>query len=583
MKINQKKDVKVSVIVPVYNVEKYIDKCLDSLVNQTLQDIEIIVVNDGSPDNSQQIIDRYVENYPEKVVSYIKKNGGLGDARNYGIERAGGQYIGFVDSDDWVDKNMFKSMYEMAQKESLDVVLCDLIEIDDGWEQGTIAKGYRGNTSVVEIPKYDYILNSLNPAMACNKLFKRTIFYVKKFPIQLYEDMATIPILLSYANKIGYLPCAFYYYRQIEQSITKISSDVRILQVIDAWESCLNGVQRDDKEPMEVAVYRSIESFLSFKPKFASEFLEYAKKNKECFLKNTLIKDWIKSGYIPNLFEKQLIPKKIHYFWFGGNPKSELIERCIDSWKKYAPDYEIIEWNESNCDLHVNKYVEQAYAAKKWAFVADYFRMEKIDEYGGIYLDTDMELMREPDMLLLNSAFFAFETKDAVNACIFGAVPHHPVVAHCRKSYMRENFLNKDGSYNTSYTVVRRITEQLDKYGLVLNGYEQTLQNGVRIYPPNKLTLDMFDGEIIAQHHYDCSWWDVKVGVLSYKNTVLRDYFSSVRVDVVERDNSDIILQRDFYKSEYERLENSTCWKITKPLRVIADFFKKILRRKAKI
>ena len=95
--------IKVSVIVPVYNVEKYIDKCLDSLVNQTLKDIEIIVVNDGSPDNSQKIIDKYVKKYPNKVKSFIKENGGQGSARNLGMEYAKGEYISFVDSDDWID------------------------------------------------------------------------------------------------------------------------------------------------------------------------------------------------------------------------------------------------------------------------------------------------------------------------------------------------------------------------------------------------------------------------------------------------------------------------------------------------
>ena len=99
--------VKLSVIVPVWGVEKYIDKCLDSLVNQTLEDIEIIVVNDESPDNSQMIIDKYVEKYPNKVISILQKNGGQGLARNNGLKYAKGDYIGYVDSDDYVDLDMF--------------------------------------------------------------------------------------------------------------------------------------------------------------------------------------------------------------------------------------------------------------------------------------------------------------------------------------------------------------------------------------------------------------------------------------------------------------------------------------------
>ncbi len=596
--------VKVSVIVPVYNVEKYLDQCLKSLVKQTLQEIEILVVNDGSPDGSQSIIDRYEARYPQKVFAFQKENGGLGDARNYGIERAQGEYIGFVDSDDWVEKRMFQSMYEEAIGTNSDVVICDFIEIKDGQRLGHVSYGYRGEHRETPINHYDFILNSLNPAAACNKLYKKSLFEIKEFPLQWYEDMATTPVLLSYAHKITYLPSAFYYYRQGQQSITRTTDDSRTLQVIDSWDACLSEVAPNFMEPMEVAVYSSICAFMSFKPEFSPQFLEYAEMNKGRFLKNEVIRKWIETGQVDNLFinrpdvlqknnmeqkgnsmfeqwpaqnylGKPLIPRTIHYCWFGGKPKSDLIMHCIESWKRNAPDFEIIEWNESNCDIHANRYVEEAYAAKKWAFVADYFRMEKIEEFGGLYLDTDTQLMRDPSQLLQDPAFFAFETRDAVHAGIFGAVPHHPLMTICKNSYQTANFTNRDGSYNTSYTIVRRISEQLVNLGIEFNGKEQILTDGTHIYPANKLTLDMFDGEIIAQHHYDCSWWDVQEKV-SYKNVVLKDWFLG---ELGSTEISDLILQRDYYKKECERLENSTCWKITKPLRIVMDFLKKAYRK----
>ena len=120
--------IKVSVIVPVYNVEKFIGKCLDSLVNQTLKDIEIIVVNDGTKDNSQEIIDKYVKKYPDKVKSFIKENGGLSSARNFGIEKAKGEYISFVDSDDWLNDDALEKMYNKAKKDKSDIVICDMID-----------------------------------------------------------------------------------------------------------------------------------------------------------------------------------------------------------------------------------------------------------------------------------------------------------------------------------------------------------------------------------------------------------------------------------------------------------------------
>ena len=102
---------KLSIIVPVYVVEKFVDKCLNSLVKQSLKEIEVIVVNDGTKDNSQKIIDKYVKKYPDKIKSYIKENGGQGSARNIGIEKARGEYISFVDSDDWLDLDALEKMY----------------------------------------------------------------------------------------------------------------------------------------------------------------------------------------------------------------------------------------------------------------------------------------------------------------------------------------------------------------------------------------------------------------------------------------------------------------------------------------
>lgn len=120
---------KVSVIVPVYNVEKYLERCLNSLVNQTLQDIQIIVVNDGSPDNSQEIIDRFEKEYPDKLKGYIKENGGLSDARNYGMQFVEGEYVAFVDSDDYVDDTMYEKLYIKAIEKVQNLSYVDIIKL----------------------------------------------------------------------------------------------------------------------------------------------------------------------------------------------------------------------------------------------------------------------------------------------------------------------------------------------------------------------------------------------------------------------------------------------------------------------
>lgn len=125
---------KASIIVPVYGVEKYISKCLDSLVNQTLNDIEILVVNDGTKDNSQKIIDKYVKKYPDKVKSFIKENGGQGSARNYGLKQANGDYIGYVDSDDYVELDMYEKLYNKVISDNLDIAICDNYNVSEDYK-----------------------------------------------------------------------------------------------------------------------------------------------------------------------------------------------------------------------------------------------------------------------------------------------------------------------------------------------------------------------------------------------------------------------------------------------------------------
>ena len=191
---------KVTVIVPVYNVEKYIDKCLNSLVNQTLKDIEIIMVNDGSPDNSQDIIDKYVKKYPKKVKSYIKENGGQGSARNFGLEMAEGEYIGYVDSDDYIELDMYEKLYNGAKKSDLDIVICGSYNVTED-----------GNKTIEldrEIFK-DKKKNAFFGRMAVwNKIYKKELLLNTNatFRSKLwYEDLDFTLKVLSKAKKVGYV------------------------------------------------------------------------------------------------------------------------------------------------------------------------------------------------------------------------------------------------------------------------------------------------------------------------------------------------------------------------------------------
>ncbi|MEK5506559.1 glycosyltransferase [Paenibacillus sp. FSL P4-0113] len=558
-------DISVSVIVPVYNVEKYLRKCLESLVNQTMENIEIIVVDDGSTDQSSEIIKEYKEAHPDKIVSLTKPNSGLGGTRNYGLKFAKGEYIGFVDSDDWVDRKMFEAMYGMA-KQGHDIVLCDFMVVQDGWETGHVAKGFRGT----HFNPQEVVINSIDPATACNKLYHRKFFQIAEFTDGWYEDIGTTPILLSYAHSVGYLELALYNYRQRSGSIT-YSADERTKDVISSWQRVLDNVHNNFRKEAIFAVYKSIATFIEFKPAFADDFLEYAHQKQELFQQNDYYQKNTRSKSIVDLFQMRLIPKKLHYFWFGHGEKSELIKRCMASWEKYAGTYEIIEWNESNCDINESQFVKEAYEAKKWAFVADYFRIKVIYEQGGFYMDTDVELKAPLDSLRTSNFFFAFETRDNINAAIFGGIPRFELAKKWLKTYQEETFKKEDGTYNMSNNIVIRLTGLLRKdYKIKLNGQMQTLRDNVKVYPANKLTIDVYDGKNLAVHHFDASWWDVKDEV-SYKNVVLQDYFKNHVYT-----SSDIQSEIQKYQQLIHTYENTLSWKITSPLRKISALIRKI-------
>lgn len=209
-----------------------------------------------------------------------------------------------------------------------------------------------------------------------------------------------------------------------------------------------------------------------------------------------------------------MIPKKIHYCWFGRNPKPKLAEKCLRSWKKYCPDYEIIEWNEDNYDLNsAPLYVRQAYEAKKWAFVTDYVRLQVVYDYGGIYMDTDVELVKPLDHLLDNKAYFGFEDKTYIATGLgFGAEAETGILKELMDDYQDIPFLLPDGTYDTSPCPGRNTTVFL-KHHLVQDGSYQILEGNILILPSIYLCpidfetkLRRYSPDTISIHWYDASW-----------------------------------------------------------------------------
>ena len=234
--------IKVTVIVPVYNVEKYIDKCLDSLVKQTLKEIEIIVVNDGSLDNSQKIIDRYVKKYPDKVKSFIKENGGQGSARNLGIKKARGEYISFVDSDDWLDLNALEEMYNCAKKKKSDIVICDMVD------------HYKNYTIYHNCTKYNSVFQ-VTPS-ACNKIFRKEIIKNFKFLSKLwYEDFDFTTKVLFNTDKISNISKGFYHCNCGHESTMNNNNSKKNLDIIVIIDDIIKYLKENNKYDENIVSY----------------------------------------------------------------------------------------------------------------------------------------------------------------------------------------------------------------------------------------------------------------------------------------------------------------------------------------
>ncbi|MBC2456336.1 glycosyltransferase family 2 protein [Clostridium beijerinckii] len=239
----------ISVIVPVYNVEKYLPQCIDSILNQTEKNLEIILVDDGSLDNSGKICDEFSKR-DDRIIVIHKKNNGLSSARNAGLEIARGNYIGFVDSDDWLDKTMYEVLLKLLKENNSDISCCDFF------------KTANSNDSIPHID--NEIINSYNnieslnnfynglytqTVVAWNKLYKRELFKDISYPVgKIHEDEGTTYKLYYKANKITYTNRPLYYYRITPNSITTSKFNKKRLDIIDVYDEKVKFIKNINNE-----------------------------------------------------------------------------------------------------------------------------------------------------------------------------------------------------------------------------------------------------------------------------------------------------------------------------------------------
>lgn len=327
---------RISIIVPVYNVENYLAKCLGSLVNQTHQDIEILVVDDGSKDDSGAIIKNYAEKYPDKIKAFTKENGGLSDARNFGIDRATGDYIGFVDSDDYITETMFEEMLLLGQKHKAEIIICNIQKVDENGGVTQKLTQIPNMPEKIKLEDYFSVFSDIS-YFACNKLFKKELFDQKRFKKGVhFEDIQLIPQLLLECEIIAQTQNFHYQYLERTDSITKTHTE-KGLDILKAVEDVENVFEQSryahkEKELKKFQIFEGVYSFLAY--------LAFVKDEKTFYMMADKLSDFIKERQIKiqdilnysrfgtNYLLSLPVKKKIFYLLFFAGQK-KLIRKLI--------------------------------------------------------------------------------------------------------------------------------------------------------------------------------------------------------------------------------------------------------------
>ena len=244
----------ISVIVPVYNVEKYLERCVKSIVAQTYKDLEILLIDDGSTDKSGKMCDDFQQT-DSRIKVFHKQNGGLSDARNYGIEHSAGEFISFVDSDDYIDEKMLETLHRLITENDADLAVCSAMDVFEGKEVTPVKEIKEFNLNKVE--SYKYMLRGDGIPSACNKLYKRQTVGNVRFPVgKLYEDGFFTPQILKKVEKTAVTSKPMYYYFRRADSITTKPFRKGDLDVIEAYDKCVKQVKELCPEALPYAEFR---------------------------------------------------------------------------------------------------------------------------------------------------------------------------------------------------------------------------------------------------------------------------------------------------------------------------------------
>lgn len=253
---------------------------------------------------------------------------------------------------------------------------------------------------------------------------------------------------------------------------------------------------------------------------------------------------------------KPLIPKTIHYCWFGQSEKPKIVQECIKSWKKNLSDYEIIEWNESNFDIQSHPFTKAAYEIGNYAFVSDYVRVYALYNYGGIYLDTDTEIYKSLDPFLTEYSFWGFEEKNFIATSLIGACPQNNIIGQFLRFYDSVQLINEQGEVK-KFTNVSVVTDMLSRKGIKLDGTYQRIEREITIYPQeyfspyDYINCYMKSTEnTYAVHHFHKSWLPISTRIKSSLKKCLAKLIGGYRLATMRKFKDSLLQKRGTFNEK---------------------------------
>lgn len=573
---------KVSVVIPVYQVENYLERAVDSVLTQTLEELEIILVNDGSEDRSGEICDWYQKEYPDKIRVIHKENQGLGMARNSGVLLAQGEYIAFLDSDDTVEPQMYETMYEKAVAGNYDIVMCDVRII------------YVEENRTVEIVSYpeeeievgDYIARGNNITYSVNKLFRHKIWEEHQYEQMLFEDISLIPSLITLYPNIGYVKQAFYnYYRRANTISTSLTGNMT--DIVKAYKNFIkNSTPAYHQEVIYCAAKQIYWNMTDARVVFQADFIDFLQEYKHLFLLNTFIEKDPKVKNILGFIQQEIIPNNLICVSFGQAVSEEYKEEI----KRNFPTANLIFADQDYLSNSVlPESVQRAFRKGNLSYAEEYAALKILAQEGGIVVFPFMQPKLRLKKMRLNRIFFGFENEEELSCGCFGALKSHYIIQALLDTYEEENVFN---------AALLPLNERLRDFLIIhfqlrANGRNQILKKEVQIYLPSILCYDMQDGENCCRHYnpfipegYELisqkviKFWSDRLMEnwnLYKKEAALKGKMSPKPPAIKKQPSSpsEEELRKQIEVEIRESYENSTCWKLTRPLRVIGNLFGK--------